>query len=101
MVRDLEYELETTTTLMASADWLLHSTLRELIQQKFKISLTQKIKTIPTAIMQGIERGQAGSKMDFTITAWTFEPRQIWIGSDDLAVLAIVHAQARVVLEKI
>ena len=45
-----------------------------------------------------IERGRAGKKLDFTIEKWDFRPYKIWVRPDDLAVLILVDARARIEL---
>lgn len=47
------------------ADWLLHSTFKEQIDTALSILLAEKIGHIPNAIMQGMECGWVGEKMDF------------------------------------
>lgn len=99
-IRDFDYEVNTEETLVASADWLLHSTFKEEMKSALSIRLAEKIAKIPEAIMKGIEQGKAGKKLDFTIEEWDFKPKQIWVGEKDLAVLVIVNAKIRVELEK-
>ena len=100
-IENFEFEVRTEEALVASAEWLLHSKFKEDIQSALSIQLAEHIVKIPEAIMQGIERGRAGKKMDFTIETWDLRPQKIWVGSADLAVLIIVNAKVRVELERI
>lgn len=100
-IRDFEFEVHTEEALLASADWLLHDTFKEKVKAALSIELGDKIAKIPTAIMEGIERGKAGKKMEFTLEDWSFKPQKIWVRPGDLAALVLVHARARIELEQL
>jgi len=101
VIQNFDFQIQTQDALPAGLDWLLHSTFKAQIQNALSIQLSEKIAKIPNAIMQGIERGKAGSKMDFIIEQWDFKPQQIWVRESDMAALIIVKAQVRVEVEKI
>ncbi len=101
VIQDFDFELKTEEALVSSADWLLHSTFKEEMKNALSIHLAEHMAKIPQAIMQGIEQGRAGTKMDFSIERWDLRPQQIWVRPEDIAALLIVHAQVRVELEKI
>ncbi len=100
-IRNFEFEVRTEEALLASADWLLHSTFKEQMKDALSMPMAEQIVKIPEVIMKGIERGKAGKKMDFTIEQWDFKPQQIWVRSTDIATLVIVKAQVRLELEKL
>lgn len=101
VIQNFDFQIQTQEALPAGLDWLLHSTFKEQIKNAFSIPLTEKIAKIPDAIMQGIERGKAGQKMDFIIEQWDFKPQQIWVRESDIVALIIVKAQVRLEVEKI
>ncbi len=101
VIQNFDFEVKTEEALLTSADWLLHSTFKEQMETALNIPLAEKIVNIPNAIMQGIERGRAGEKMDFIIEHWDFRPQKIWVRPSDIATLIIVNARVRVELEKI
>ncbi len=101
IIQSFNFEVRTEEALLASADWLLHSVFKEQMKEVLSIPLGEKIVKIPEVIMQGIERGKAGKKMDFIIERWDLRPQKIWVRSEDIAILVTVNAQARVLLEKI
>lgn len=100
-IQNFDFEMSTQETLLESADWLLHSTFKEQIQNTLSIPIAEQIDKIPAAITRGIERGRAGKKMDFTIEQWDFRPQRIWVRASDIATLVIVNAQVRVELEQL
>ncbi|MBC7775461.1 MAG: hypothetical protein H7246_08480, partial [Phycisphaerae bacterium] len=65
------------------------------------LPMAEKIVTIPDLIMEGIERGRVGKKMDFTIEQWDFRPQKIWVRPTDIATLVIVNARVKIELEQI
>ena len=99
VVQKFDFEVVTEEALLTSADWLLHSSFKDDILGALSIQLEDKIAKIPEAITNGIEQGKAGEKMDVSIKQWTFEPKEIWIRPDDIAILIVVHAKARIELK--
>ncbi len=101
VIQNFDFEVKTGEMLLASADWLMHGTFKEQMQDALSINLGDKVSKIPQVIMKGIEQGKAGEKMDFTIQQWEFKPQQIWVRPNELVALVIVNAQVRIELEKI
>ncbi len=101
IIQNFDFEVKTQEVLLASADWLLHDSFKEKIKATLSIQLGEKIAKIPEAIMSGIERGKAGAKMDFIIEEWDFKPQKIWVRPTDIAILIVVDAKARIVLEQL
>lgn len=100
-IENFDFELMTDEALAAGADWLLHSSFKQQMQDSLNLPLAQKIATIPTAIERGIERGNAGEKMDFIIEQWDFRPQNIWVSDTAIIALILVEARVHIVLEKI
>lgn len=101
MIDNFDFDIQTEEALVSGADWLLHSTFLDQIQEELRVPLGDKIAQIPDKIMEGIERGKAGKKLDLLIEGWTFQPRHIWVRENDIAALVVVHADVRVELEKL
>jgi len=101
VIQHFDFEVVTEEALLASADWLLHSSFKDQIQQALSIQLGDKIAKIPEAIMAGIENGKVGTKLDLCIEQWDFQPKQLLIRPDDIAILITVKAKASIQLEKI
>ena len=100
-IQNFDFEVHTEEVLLASADWLLHSSFKSQMQTALSIPLQTQFTKIPDAIMQGIENGRAGKKMDVHIEAWDFQPQSITVQAETVTVLIIVHARARVELEQL
>ncbi len=101
IIENFDFEVKTEEALLASADWLMHSTFKEQMKDALSLPLAEKIVKIPDLIMEGIEGGRMGKKMDFTIEKWDFRPQKIWIRPSDIATLIIVNARVRVELEQL
>jgi hypothetical protein len=43
-VEDVDFDLQTQSMLLKSADWFLHGTIREMIQEKLNMNLTQQLE---------------------------------------------------------
>lgn len=101
VVHDFDFDVRTEEVLLASADWLLHSTFKEQMKAALNIPLEDKMARIPEALMRGIERGRVGEKLDFIVEEWDFQPQRIWVRPAGIAALVIVKAQVRVEMEQI
>ncbi len=101
VIRNFDFDVNTEETLVLSADWLLHSTFKEEIQKSLALPLQEKIDGIPQKIMQGIEKGKDGKKLELDIEAWDFMPQRIWVQKDHLKILINTIAQVRFELEKL
>lgn len=100
-IENFDFEIHTQEVLLTSADWLLHSTFKAQMLSALSIPLQTQIVKIPDAILQGIENGRAGKKMDVQIEAWDFRPQNITVQPNAVTALIIVHARARVELEQL
>ncbi len=100
-IQNFDFEVHTAEVLLSSADWLLHSTFKAQMQTALSIPLQTQIVKIPDAIIQGIENGRAGKKMDVQIDAWDFRPQKITVQPNALTALIIVHAKVRIELERL
>ena len=100
-IRNFDFTMSTQEALLSSAAWLMHSTFKEKIEQSLHLPLNEKIDSIPASILRGIEKGRLGDKIDMQIEHWTFLPQQIWMRTNDIAILIIVRAQVRVELQEI
>jgi hypothetical protein len=101
IIQNFDFEVRTQEVLMATSDWLLHETFKEQVKNALSIELAEKIVEIPTSIIAGIERGEAGEKIDLTIEHWDFKPQKIWVREDDIATLILVNARVRIELEQL
>ena len=101
MIDNFDFDIQTEEALVSGASWLLHSTFLSQIQEELRVPVGEKMAVIPDKIMEGIERGDAGKKIDLLIEDWHFRPHHIWVRENDLAALIIVHANVRVELEKL
>ncbi|TAK46605.1 MAG: DUF4403 family protein [Saprospiraceae bacterium] len=100
VIQNFEFDVRTEEVLLASADWLLHSTFEDQMKTALSIPLAKKMAKIPEALMRGIERGRVGKKMDFAVERWDFRPQQIWVRPAGLVALVIVKAQVRAEMEQ-
>ncbi len=101
VIQNFDFEVNTEESLVKSADWLLHSTFKDEIQKSLSLPLQEKIDNIPQKIMEGIENGKSGKKLELDIQKWEFMPQRIWVQKDHLKILINTIAQVRFELEKL
>lgn len=96
-VRDFKFDVDSESALISSADWLLHTTVVEMISEKLVIDMQEYIDILPRLIMQAIDRGKAGEKIDVNIGALRLVPLQIITTKNDIQV--ITRATGKATLE--
>jgi hypothetical protein len=57
-VEDVDFDLQTQSMLLKSADWFLHGTIREMIQEKLNMNVTQQLEQSRQIAAKALNRMQ-------------------------------------------
>jgi hypothetical protein len=93
-MHNFDFDINSESTLLNSADWLLHSTALDLISEKLKVSLAPLTAKLPDIIFNAIEKGKTGEKIDLEVSNLVLHPKAIVTTKNNLQLL--VHATGRV-----
>ena len=100
LLKEFEFDLNSESTLINSADWLLHSTILDLISEKLKIDLNPLAAQLPSIIFKAIEKGKTGTKIDLKVDTLAIYPQVILPTKDNLQLLILARGRASVVLDQ-
>jgi hypothetical protein len=98
-VQNFEFDVESEDVLISSADWLLHTTVVEMLSEKLTINVQPYVDQLPQLIMQAIERGKAGEKIDVNIGALRLTPVQVITTRNDIQLIVKATGKAALELE--
>lgn len=96
-VRDFDYELATKEYLHKVADWLIHETFVQRIQERLVFDASRVMRPV----LDRVEKGFAGIELSkgMTLTAsvqeWTVDPDPV-VGGNGISILVRIKGSARV-----
>lgn len=97
---DIKYDMNTQNTLLQTADWIFHDNLPKLISDKLTIGLDSITEKIPLLLDRGIEKSKVGKKLDADIDLRNITLQQILITKNNIQIVALARAKARIHVEK-
>lgn len=95
-LKEFDFNLQSENALLNSADWLLHTTLLDMIKDKLLVDIQPIASKLPELIMQGVEKGKSGEKIDINIDTLYVRPVAVLTTRDNIQ--TIVKANGRVSL---
>jgi hypothetical protein len=98
--REFGFDIDTENALVTSANWLMHDDVIKNIKEKLKIDVTPYIDTLPHLIIDGIERGRIGEKIELEISSFDVKPVQSLITADGFQLVFYAAGNARISLEQ-
>lgn len=96
-IRDFDFDINSENSFLSSADWLLHTTVIDMINEKLQFDTEPLAGKLPDVIMKGIEKGKTGEKIDIHIDTLAVTPLTIITTKDNIQL--IVRARGRATLE--
>jgi hypothetical protein len=86
-IQDFNFDINTQETLIGTADWLLHDTFKNLIQEKLHFPLKSEVEKLPELIYKGIAKGKIGKKIDIQLARMSLIPQKIAVHEDRISIL--------------
>ncbi len=99
-LRDFNFDINSESSLLGSADWLLHSTVLEMLSDKLKVDLNPLANKLPEIIFGAIEKGKTGQKIDLNVDTLAIYPKLILPTKSNLQLLVVARGKASVVLDQ-
>lgn len=96
-IRDFDFDINSENSFLSYADWLLHTTVIDMINEKLQLDTEPLAGKLPAVIMKGIEKGKTGEKVDIHINTLAVTPLTIITTKDNIQL--IVRARGRATLE--
>ena len=99
-VQNFDFDIDSESSFIASADWLLHTTILDLLKEKLQVDVKPLASRLPELIMQGIEKGKTGEKIEVNIDTLVVKPQIILTTKDNIQVIAKATGRASLELER-
>lgn len=99
-IKDFAFDIETENVLAHSANWLLHSDILNEISGKLVYNFEDVTQQLPSLIMNGIEKGKSGDKINVEVGPLTVLPQQLLVTKNDIQLIVRGTGKAAVALEK-
>jgi hypothetical protein len=98
--RDFHFDIDSENVLVNSADWLLHDNAIGLISAKLRLDVKPYADLLPELIMNGIEKGKTGDKLNLNISNLTIAPIRHIYTQQDIQFIFEAQGRADIALEK-
>lgn len=99
-VKDFNFSVDSENTLVNTASWLLSTTIVDMIKDKLQVDVRPFAMQLPELIMQGVEKGKTGEKIDINIDTLVITPQTILTTRDNMQLIVRANGRASVGLEK-
>ncbi|MEQ8810634.1 MAG: DUF4403 family protein, partial [Imperialibacter sp.] len=100
-IEDFDFVVDSDDAVLASADWLLHSSIKVMVERQLTYELQPYADMIPMLITSGIEKGKLAEKLEVYIDSWEIVPLATLITSKDLQMIIQVRGMAEIRLQEI
>lgn len=97
---NFSFDLDTESALLNSADWLLHEHALDFISNQLTLDAQPLIDLLPDLIMQAIEKGKVGDKIDLGMSSLSIWPATILVTKKELQILFQVEGKADIGLKR-
>ncbi len=98
--KEFEFDIDTESALVSSANWLLHDDVLIKIKEKLRIDVRPYIDTLPYLIVNGIEKGRIGEKIELEISSLDIKPVHSLITANGFQLIFYASGNARISLEQ-
>ena len=99
-LKEFDFNLKSESALLNSADWLLHTTLLDLVKEKLLVDVRPIASKLPDLIMQGVEKGKSGEKIDINIDTLFVRPVAVLTTRDNIQTIVKANGRATLGLEE-
>ncbi len=97
-VEDVDFDLQTRSMLLKTADWLLHGTIRSVIQEKLNMDLTQRLTQVRDMASQAMARVPLGGNLFLTGTVRAIKLQDVLVQKDRLSIQVYAEGESGIVL---
>jgi hypothetical protein len=94
------FDIDSENALINSADWLLHDNALDTIKKVLVVDLKPYVDALPYLIVQAVDRGKVGEKIDLTIDKLDLKPLQYIVTKRDFQVVFKAEGNASISLRE-
>ncbi len=100
VIDDFKFDVNSEQSLVQAADWFSHDDIINRVRPHLSVRLEKVITALPSLILQGIEKGKLGSKMDVSLSRFDASLHQYIITRDNIQVVIHATGDADIKLQK-
>jgi hypothetical protein len=97
-VEDVDFDLQTQSLLLQSADWFLHGSIRSTIQEKLNMDLTQRLVQTRELAGRALARVKLANNVLLTGTVKTMKLNDVMVQKEKLSIQVYTEGEAAVVI---
>ncbi|HEX5169878.1 MAG TPA: DUF4403 family protein [Cyclobacteriaceae bacterium] len=99
-IKDFNFSVDSENALVNTASWLLSTTVVDMIRDKLQVDVRPFVMQLPDLIMQGVEKGKSGEKIDINIDTLFVRPQTIITTRDNIQLIVKANGRASLGLER-
>jgi hypothetical protein len=100
-VRDMDFDVVTKERFFATADWLLHDSLRDTLQSVLVVPLKYQVESLPEKIETAFARGKVGKKTSLDVDRFRLVPQKIVIRPENIEILIKVESKVDLLVKRL
>jgi hypothetical protein len=100
-VHDMDFDVVTKERFFATADWLLHDSLRDTLQSVLVVPLKYEVESLPQKIETAFARGKVGKKTSLDVDRFRLVPQKIVIRPENIEILIKVESKVDLMVKRL
>ncbi len=97
-VEDLEFDLQTRSMLLKTADWFLHGAIRRAIQERLNLDLSQRLEQARAMANKALTRVSLGGNLFLNGTVTSISLHDVLVQRDKLSIQLYTEGTSGIVL---
>lgn len=98
-IEELEFDMMTKSMLLGTADWLLHGAIRNIIQEKLRIDLTQKLEEARLIATKAMEKQKIIDRVFIKGTIKSLKINDLYVGDDRISIQIFTDGETGIIFQ--
>lgn len=98
-VEDVDFDMQTESLLLQSADWFLHGTIRNRIQEKLNLDLTQRLEQTRQIAQKAIAQVQLADHVLLKGVIKTLKFRDVLVQKDKISIQVYSEGETGIIFQ--
>lgn len=98
-VEDVDFDLQTQSMLLKSADWFLHGTIRGIIQEKLNMNLTQQLEQSRQIAAKALNRMQLMDHVFLKSDIHNLKFKDVLVQQDKLSIQVYTEGESAILFQ--
>ena len=98
-VEDVDFDMQTQSLLLNSADWFLHGTIRSMIQEKLNMNLTQQLEQSRQIAAKALTRMQLMDNVFLKSEIHTLKFKDVIVQQDKISIQVYTEGESAIIFQ--